>query len=367
MKILLAAGNLFLLTILPVLSLPNFKKSNGGGLSTAGVTLQHITPDHTRLTDEDGNTFRVWGFNYGAGSDGLTESFWTSEAKWEALIKDWHDMKGLGANSVRLHLQAHEFLVDAETINTTAIENLKRLVSISEETGLYLLIVGLGAYIKADQPDWYTGLEDSARWLAHHTFWREISKAVGHSPAILGYDLMNEPIVAVNPQNGWTPGEAFGGFQYVQNIALSTNDKTQMEVLGEWIDQLTAAIREHDSQHLITVGFLSFPVYHTLAPYLSCMTIHLYPKENDLKPSETAISHFSADHQLPLMVTEISPLNGSPDFIEDFINRHRDVVCGWMWHYHGETPEEIGEPETLVEALWKVALEKFKEMAPTQK
>ena len=151
----------------------------------------------------------------------------------------------------------------------------------------------------------------------------------------------------------------------MQNIALSTHGKTQMEVLSEWIDRLTAAIREHDTLHFVTAGFLSFAVYNTMAPHLSCMTIHLYPHEDDVEPSDNAISNFASDH-IPLLVTEISSLHGSPDFVEDFIKRHNNRVSGWMWHYHGETPEEIGEPETIVEALWKIALEKFKEMAPNQ-
>ncbi len=358
------SAKLFLLTTFVLLLGASCKKSKSGPLTE--TPLQHIVADGTRLSDESGNTFRAWGLNYGAGGGGLTESFWTSESRWEELAKDWKDMKGLGANVVRVHLQAHEFLLDTETVNTAAIDNLKRLTNLSEEVGIYLLITGLGAYIEADQPPWYTELGDEERWAAHTTFWKEIAKAVGQSPAVLGYDLMNEPIVAVRPEGGWTPGEPYGGFNYVQNIALATNGKTQMEVLGEWIDRLTEAIREYDTRHLVTAGFLSFPVYSTMEPHLSGMTVHLYPHEDDVGPSDKAIGDFSSD-RIPLMVTEISSLNGSPDFIADFIRRHNDRVSGWMWHYHGETPEEIGEPETIVEALWKIALEKFREMAPGQK
>jgi len=356
---------LFLLTVLLLLLSASYK--NGKSRQPTNTRLQHITADGRQLIDESGRTFRVWGLNYGAGGgDGLTAHFWTSESGWEELTKDWYDMKGLGANTVRVHLQAHEFLLDAETVNAGAIENLQRLVSLSEEVGMYLLITGLGAYVEADQPIWYNGLDDEARWVAHETFWGEIAKAVGHSPAVLGYDLMNEPIVAVKPEEGWTPGEPYGGFNYVQNIALSTNGKTQMEVLGEWIDRLTAAIRAYDSRHFVTVGFLSFPVYNTMGPRLSCMTIHLYPKEDDVAASDKSIDDFTSN-RIPLMVTEISPLYGSPNFIADFIRRHNNRVSGWIWHYHGETPEEIGEPETIIKALWKEALTKFRAMAPQQK
>lgn len=337
-------------------------KKNSGAITPP--KMLHIHAQGDQLVDENNTRFRVWGFNYGAGDPGLTEKLWTSAARWSELKQDFKDMKDLGANSVRLHLQAHEFLIDPNKIAPQKIEGLKRTVAIAQEQGLYLLITGLGAYLKKEQPSWYTSLNDSMRWVAHETFWREIAKAVGSSPVILGYDLMNEPITGGEPEQGWTPGKPFGGYNYIQNIALNSDKKPLLQVLTPWIDKLSAAIRISDQKHFITVGYLSFPIFATTAPHLSCMSTHLYPPDESSADAQS-IQTFKTS--IPLLITEIFPLNSSAENVEKFIRNQNRNVSGWMWHYGGKTPEEMGEPKTLAEALHKEALIKFREMAPEQK
>lgn len=49
--------------------------------------------------------FVVWGVNYDHDSDGrLLDEYWVEE--WPTVVADFQEIKGLGANTVRVHLQA---------------------------------------------------------------------------------------------------------------------------------------------------------------------------------------------------------------------------------------------------------------------
>src|SRR5690242_9160902 len=56
-------------------------------------------------------TFTPWGFNYDHDERGrLLEDYW--ETEWPRVEKDFRDMKRLGANVVRVHLQFARFMED---------------------------------------------------------------------------------------------------------------------------------------------------------------------------------------------------------------------------------------------------------------
>ena len=58
---------------------------------------------------ESGRRFVPWGFNYDHDEAGrLLEDYW--EAEWPKVVEDFHEMKELGANTVRIRLQLARFL-----------------------------------------------------------------------------------------------------------------------------------------------------------------------------------------------------------------------------------------------------------------
>src|SRR6478752_3943855 len=78
--------------------------------------LPRIVPSRDRShfvregTDE---RVEMWGFNYDHDADGrLLEDYW--EKEWDAVAGDFREMKALGANVVRIHLQTGRFLASAE-------------------------------------------------------------------------------------------------------------------------------------------------------------------------------------------------------------------------------------------------------------
>ncbi len=55
--------------------------------------------------------FRPWGFNYDHDRSGrLIEDYWLTE--WEEIEGDFAEMRALGANVVRIHLQFGKFMQD---------------------------------------------------------------------------------------------------------------------------------------------------------------------------------------------------------------------------------------------------------------
>lgn len=324
--------------------------------------MPHVLASGNRLVTEQGQPFRVWGFNWGR-QDKMLEEIWQTE--WEGLKNDFKEMKSYGANTVRLPLQYHAFMNDAQTPRPEALSKLKQVVKIAEDNRLYLVVCGLNAFVKQHQPAWYNNMADAERWQTQQVFWEAVADAIGSSPAVLAYDLMNEPVIAVSPEKGWLPGNGFGGFFFVQNIALQTNGKPAEQVMREWIQAMTTAIRKKDNRHLITTGFLSF---HTFAQYsadLDMASTHLYPKSGEEYKDSLSIQKFMSNK--PLIISEIFPMNCSDTELQKFIVQQNKNVSGWLWHYNGKTLQELLASGTIPDAIYHAALKKFIEMAPSQK
>ena len=194
--------------------------------------------------------FSPWGFNYDHDHAGrLIEDYW--ETEWDKVERDFRSMKELGANVVRIHLQLGKFLQTEQKPNPDALDRLKKLLELAEETGLYLDLTGLGCYHKADVPMWYDQLDEQQRWDAQALFWQAVAATCASSPAVFCYDLMNEPVVSGGKRNAgdWL-GPAFGGKHFVQFISLDPQERSRSDVARQWIDRLTTAIRLEDLRSL---------------------------------------------------------------------------------------------------------------------
>src|SRR5262249_43205584 len=144
--------------------------------------------------EPSGKKFIPWGFNYDHDAKGrLIEDYWADE--WPAIEVDFAEMKQLGANVVRVHLQFGKFMAAADKPNAKALDRLGDLVRLAAKTGLYLDLTGLGCYHKADVPEWYDKLSETDRWAAQAKFWEAVAGRCKESQAVFCYDLMNEPVV----------------------------------------------------------------------------------------------------------------------------------------------------------------------------
>ena len=323
---------------------------------------------------DSGQPFVAWGVNYDHDNEGrLLEDYWAGE--WETVEEDFREIRELGANVVRIHLQVGRFLKSADRPNQANLARLGRLVRLAEQTGLYLDITGLGCYHKKDVPDWYDALDEAGRWEAQAVFWRAVAKTCSGSPAIFCYDLMNEPILPGKKKaTEWLGGELSGKF-FVQRISLDLAGRTREEIGEAWVAKLVGAIREADKRHLVTVGVIPWahvwktakPIFHSpkIGAPLDFVSVHFYPKKGDVAGSLEALKVY--DVGKPLVVEEMFPLKCSTKEVAAFVEGGREYCDGWISFYWGATIEENRKQGDLKGALVADWLEWFQKNSPIEK
>lgn len=319
-------------------------------VQAAGLEGVRISADgRSFVLAESGEPFRVWGVNYDHDSHGehgrLLEDYW--EAEWETVRSDFQEMKELGANVVRLHLQLGRFMSSADTSNQKSLAQLRRLLELAEQTGLYLNLTGLGCYHKADTPRWYDALDEAARWAVQARFWRAVAGTCRGSRAVFCYDLMNEPVIDGKKDQGWLTGE-LGGKHFVQRLTLEPGERSSIEIAKAWVDQLTAAIRAEDRGHLITVGVIPWahvwpgakPLFYSpeVSGALDFVSIHLYPKRGEVNQALSAMAVY--DMGKPLVIEETFPLSCTLEEMDDFLKRSKTRAEGYFSFYWGRTIAE---------------------------
>lgn len=314
--------------------------------------------------------FVPWGVNYDHDETGrLLEDYWDSE--WEKIEADFQEIKELGANVVRIHLQFGKFMDAADKPNAHALEQVAKLVNLAEKTELYLDLTGLACYHKKDVPAWYDQLDEAARWQAQAVFWEAVAKQGANSPAIFCYDLMNEPVVPAGKTKGqdWL-GPAFGGKHFVQWISLEQKDRPRHEIARQWIHQLVASIRRHDQKHLVTVGLVDWSlerpglqsgfVPDKIKDDLDFLAVHLYPESGKSQEALLTLQGFAVGK--PLIIEETFPLKCSIKELEEFVIASKAHAAGHISFYWGKKAEEY-KSTSLGDVITSEWLKKFQAMA----
>jgi hypothetical protein len=319
------------------------------------------------VVEASGKRFVPCGFNYDHDETGrLLEDYWVSE--WAKVKADFQEMKQLGANVVRIHLQLGKFIQQPDQPVESSLRQLGRLVTLAESLQLYLDVTGLGCYHKQDVPPWYDALSEQRRWHVQAHFWSAVAARCAASPAIFCYDLMNEPVV---PGGRRAPGDwlgpAFAGKHFVQFISLDRAGRARTTIASAWIRQLASAIRKHDRRHLITVGLVPWSLNRpgltsgfepgTIASELDFLSVHLYPKRSGVEESLEILAGFSVGK--PVLIEETFPLKCPIADFKRFIEASRKRAAGWIGFYWGRTPEQCRASTQLRDSLMLNFLEFF--------
>jgi hypothetical protein len=342
-------------------------------LSKGGLELIRVSKDRRHFVFSDsGLRFAPWGFNYDHDrSNRLLETYW--KAEWETVVGDFEEMKALGANTVRIHLQVSRFMKSEEELNQESLDLLGRLIRLAEEKSLYLDITGLGCYDRKDVPQWYNDLDERSRWAVQARFWEAVARTCSNSPAVFCYDLMNEPVLTEDKKGrDWTPG-AFGDRYFVQRVTLDFAGRSQKQIAKAWVEKLVSAIRKHDSHHLITIGAIPWALTwqgakdvlysKEVSKNLDFVSVHFYPRQGEVKKALKALAVY--DIGKPIVIEEMFPLSCSVQELDRFIDGSRGLTTGWIGFYWGKTIAEYKtEKGTIADRMVLGWLEYFERKGP---
>jgi hypothetical protein len=338
----------------------------------AGMERVRVSADKKGFVLEKSRTpFVPWGFNYDHDDAGrLIEDYW--DADWPAVERHFGQMRALGANVVRVHLQVGRFLDAPDRANEKALARLGELLKLAEKERLHLDLTGLGCYHKKDVPLWYDRLPEARRWEAQAFFWEAVARRCAGSPAVFCYDLMNEPVVPGGKRRpGDWLGPPFAGKHFVQLISLDQKGRPRPDVARAWIRKLTSAIRKVDRDRLVTVGLVDWSldrpgltsgfVPAKVVGELDFLSVHLYPEKGKVEEALKTLAAFAVGK--PVLVEETFPLRCSPAELEKFLDGSKGTAAGWVGFYWGKPPAELRGSKKFGDALTLAWLELFQKRA----
>jgi hypothetical protein len=362
----------FIVSFCCIASWPSVGQTNAPA-AHAGLEFIRVSQDGRHFVfSNSGLNFTPWGFNYDHDRAGrLLETYWKEE--WDTVAHDFEEMKILGANTVRIHLQVSRFMKSAQEPDQESLRQLARLLRVAEGTGLHLDVTGLGCYDKKDVPPWYNDLNEAQRWDVQARFWEAVAGMCSNSPAVFCYDLMNEPLLSEDKKNrDWTPG-AFGDRYYMQRLTLDFAGRSQKQIAKAWVDKLVTAVRKRDPRHLITIGevpwALDFPGAEPLfqskdvGRNLDFVSLHFYPRTGQVNQALKALRVYNAGK--PIIIEEMFPMNCPVEDLDQFIDRSKPMAAGWISFYWGKTIAEYKQKtDSIPEAMMLGWLEYFVKKTP---
>ena len=375
------AGGTILVAVLGTIPRESlFAQDASTELPSAAATAQALEPVRVGADGKhfvagvSGKRFVVWGVNYDHDSEGrLLDEYWIDE--WKTVVEDFQEIKELGANCVRIHLQFGKFMDAPAEPNMAALQQLTKLVKLAEDTGLYLDVTGLACYHKSNIPDWYDRLGETDRWEAQAQFWEAIARTCKDSAAIFCYDLMNEPVLpGKEPADEWLTGE-LGGKYFTQRLALSRNGRTRPQIADQWVTKMVDAIRKHDHHHMVTVGVIPWvfvfgggkPLFHSsqVGRQLDFVSVHFYPKQGEVTQALRALKAYEVGK--PLVIEEMFPLKCSNAELVEFVKGSAVHADGWLSFYWGRPAQELRakSSRTIAESITASWLSEFRRLSDT--
>ncbi len=343
---------------------------SGIAITACGLEPVRLSPEGTGFVMEaSGRPFVPWGFNFVGEHHTVLEEYWAED--WASTEEDFANMKKLGANVVRVHLQLGTYMKSPTQVRPEELQRLQRLLDLAERNDLYLDLTGLGCYHREHIPEWLDELPESERWEVQARFWEAIARVCAGHPAVFCYDLMNEPVIG-GPSGDDLPwlGKPLEDFHFVQKIVKNPGDRDRKAIAQAWVEKMTQAIRKVDDRGLITVGVIPWalvwpnakPVFYSpeVAEHLDFVSVHFYPESGKISEAVEALKVY--DIGKPLVVEEIFPMRCSVDELDRFIEECRNTVDGWIAHYFGVMPG-TAEPDSITEAAQVKGVEYWRDKA----
>jgi len=274
------------------------------------------------VESDSGRPFVPFGTNYYDPNTGWPPQVW-KQFDPSRINEHFTIMKELGVNCARVFLAAATFQPDVNTVDEAALKKLDTLVVIARRSGIRLILTGPDHWEGSPdfwKPDRFAG-EQALKALDY--FWRTLGERYSGEPAILAWDLLNEPempwfVESWRPKwNAWLEAkytnleglktawanelkedESWGNIAVPEDKAQKDNPRLldwqrfREHLADEWVRRQVEALRQADPTHLITVGYIqwSYPIlrpgnpsqYSAFDPkrqvgWLDFLSIHFYP------------------------------------------------------------------------------------------
>jgi len=119
-----------------------------------------------------------------------------------------------------IHPEMHRIITGPDKANPQGLENLKNILKVAENSGIHLMITGLACYKIKDRMAWYDSINEQDRWKTQAFFWETIARTCAESPAVIAYDLVNEPAATGKPVDGWYMGK-MDDVEFCQRLSLN--------------------------------------------------------------------------------------------------------------------------------------------------
>ena len=290
----------------------------------ADMRFVEVNPRATTALREKGSDrpFVAVGVNYFGPHIGWAPQLWR-QFQGETVRQHLQMLREQGFNAIRVFLTYDSFHRERGPVNPEGQGKFKQLMSICRELGIYVMPSGPDHW--EGVPEWRQGADrfaDDNILQADEAWWRNFTAQWRDEPAILAWDLLNEPMVtwdspAMKPKwNAWLR-QQYGTVERIasawglaadkvgalgeiavppkepapNNVRLLDYQRFRESVGGEWTRRMAAAIRSADPNHLITIGYIQWvsgvylpSVWHYAgfdlkanARHLDFMTIHFYP------------------------------------------------------------------------------------------
>ncbi len=174
-------------------------------------------------------------------------NYYPKDSSWDTFGKKFNDtiikqdfkiINNMGLNTIRIFIQYEDF--GKNNVNPKKLALLKKVLDIAQETNLDVLITLFDFY----------GDYDVSNWTLTHRHAETIVNAVKHHPALLAWDIKNEP-------------------------DLDFESREKQRVIG-WLEQMIENIKAWDKHHPVTIGWSSPEASVELANNVDFISFHYY-------------------------------------------------------------------------------------------
>jgi len=253
-------------------------------------------------------TFTPWGCNYYDPETGWSPRLW-EQFDPGRVGAHFDQIRSIGGNVVRVFSTVMNLMDGPDKVSAAGLAKMERMLALAGDRGLRVIWSGPSQWEGA--PAWWqesTPFEAYIRpdlLAAQQVAWRGLARAMRGHPALLAYELHNEPFAP------WRPSPALSGQwaqwrpQFAPRAPAAPPCPTEPlqwdwsadfqrfreHLAVEYVQRMTAAIRETDETHLITIGLhqksAPFDWYppdpyaafnpHQFAGLVDYTSVHFYP------------------------------------------------------------------------------------------